>query len=137
MPMILMFWEAGNEHHQTEAILRRAGYDVVATDEPAYFTQVLSLIPVDGLVFEVSTSDMSSLRLLRAIRRENLCDVPAVILTEPDGADLRLIARSFNSIICPKDKQSAARLLACLESPMFNKAEMPVTEYWHVRRPGA
>ena len=78
MAFILAFIENLKEHLSNQLMLRRAGYDVVATDDPAYFSQVVTLVPVDLLLMV----DAAGARLLQVIRWEHLSEAPAVVIID-------------------------------------------------------
>jgi DNA-binding response OmpR family regulator len=95
MSAILLYWEDRTYHHALERILRRAGYDVIATDDMGYAMQVVSTIPVDLLVLEVASEQAPALRLLGHIRADRGCAAPAIVVSDIEDADVVGAARQL------------------------------------------
>lgn len=127
--LVLLFWENPRDHRRLEPLLRQGGYEVVATDDPQYFTACLSLVKADLLLMEVASEEAPALRLLRAIRAEALSEVPAIVLSEIDGLEFRAVLGNLHATIRAKKKAWIANLMGELESRAV-PAGQPVLQYF-------
>lgn len=118
MAMVVIFSENLREHLSLQRMLRSSGYDVVATDDPAYFCQVLTLIHVDLVVM----ADMAGMSLLRAIRAEGLCDLPAVLIGRAHQVELAAAARELKAKLYISNRGELGGFLECVEYEIWPEA---------------
>jgi CheY-like chemotaxis protein len=98
MATILFFFDDPSEHQVVERLLRRAGHDVVGTDDIAYAAEVLTAFPVDLMLLDVDSAGGASLRLLEAVRSDpELDDLPAVVCAPAHDSDVLQLTRELRA----------------------------------------